>query len=206
MRYLQIICSSFDDNNILNFIEILKRLQNLNDERISSLKPSVSELLNSFEHKLLPSRKEDKSEAFKHVIQNIQNPDFNQMIAKVARLITFARVFKKEDNDACFTFIEKKVMIDAIIDPYQEAEEPMINFLASGLKCNVVQYNFFVTVCKEEFPKKNFNTNIKIHLLRNYDKYFLLYTTQDLENEQYSFTKSKYFIKEYFEILSKEDS
>ncbi|OMJ67867.1 hypothetical protein SteCoe_34860 [Stentor coeruleus] len=193
-KYFELIHKPYHSiSHLINFKAILenciyrRKQQFSNDEYLSACESILSYINYSIEYK-----KTYPVEIFIKVLEWFQKEDFDLNLVKVARLITYFALQDEKENPQFQDFgMDISWYEGSIMLMGEEAEGFMLIFLPLGLKCQVIQYNFFDKIQVENFPVGE-NFEIKIPIVRRSGHYDILYTIQEMEYDQYSFDTGKY--------------
>ena len=220
-RYLQLLCSIQYKANLEQFISDLQILDagNFEDQPIK-YKQSIKALRDIAEE----INSSDEAIRLDSFIGIQSKEDVKNILAESARFITYSALRKEFGNDEHGLFPNiAEVMMEGGLGDNQEAEGLIFTYLSIGLRCTVNQYIFFGTIVKQTFSAErnigghvfdikssdqgtieiNNRNRIAINILRRSNQYYLLYSAQDIESEQWSTAEHKYYIRDAIQANKK---
>ena len=137
--------------------------------------------------------------------------EFREDLSNVGRFITYMELFEKFDKKHLYFERILEMSLDNILDKAQEAEGLAFIYLALGLDCKIIQYNFLFDIFVQYFPENMpSGSKIEVSILRDCDQYYSLMKIQEMELECFNLAKMKSDIvkasevKPYKNILRKE--
>lgn len=213
LRYMQLIHGNTYGEQLKEFYKLLREIQK-SLTKCGMLKNANSiKTLAEFLETSINNKKEGEGKQFDSLISVQDYPGFQKLLIESGRLIAYYAISK--DNGKKYDFIPdvKEIILDSLLDFNKEPESIVFDYLPIGLNCDVYQFNMSTTIGIQKFPIENPEeirdtfvekspiikeprTEIHINLLRRRDKYYILYSIQEMEDEQWRIEENTYFFKE----------
>jgi hypothetical protein len=199
-RYFELIHKVYHPSSyIRKFMEILIELNQfmstlpIYHEYQRTIFDVYEKTLKTYEIK---TQEKDPIKAFFTALNLLLDPEFDINLVKVSRLIAFFSLESPKNASTLEEFGVDKAMYESLILTMgEEAEGVILLLLPIKLGVQVIQYNIFNGVVKEEFP--NDDRRLKIQIVRRAGHYDILYTIQEMEYEMYNLEKGEYYFHEH---------